>query len=463
MSTDDQMNIDERYKYLRRMQKRYMRADRQEQGRLLDEMELITELHRKSLVRLLHSDLARQPRRQPRGVVYGAEVQEALRVLAESTDYISAERLTPNLGWLAQQLDRHGELMVSPELLAQLDAISISTVGRVLARQRQDQPRLPRAGPQQAHQLRDIPMLRLPWDEQEPGHFEVDLVHHGGSSAAGEYVHTLQLIDVATGWSERVAVLGRGQLVMADAFRRCLARLPFPVQQIHPDNGSEFLNQHLLHFWRDLVQGVRLSRSRPYRKNDNPHVEQKNYTLVRAYLGEERLDTVAQTVALNHLYDQMWLYYNFFQPVLHLAEKTSEHRPDGTYQVHRRYDRARTPFDRLCTTAALLPAHRQQLVALRDQTNPRQLRREIQAGLERLFVLPKATPGQTEDVHQTLRPQTPAEIGADNPLRFAFNRTTIRETGPTPAPSGDGGGPSRQAETSAAYSTKLKRKERTAR
>ena len=147
MSTDDQMNIDERYKYLRRMQKRYMRADRPEQGRLLNELEHVTELHRKSLVRLLHSDLTRQLHRQPRGVVYGAEVQEALRVLAESTDHICAERLTPNLVWLAQQLDRHGELAASPELLAQLAAISVSTVGRVMARQQQDQPRLPRQGP----------------------------------------------------------------------------------------------------------------------------------------------------------------------------------------------------------------------------------------------------------------------------------------------------------------------------
>jgi len=113
--------------------------------------------------------------------------------------------------------------------------------------------------------------------------------------------------------------------------------------------------------------------------------------------------------------------------VLHLVEKTSEHQPDGTYRVHRRYDPAQTPFDRLCATAVLLPAHRQQLVALRDQTNPRQLRREIQAGLDHLWTLPKATPGHTEDVHQTLRPQTPAEIGADNPMRFAFNRTMIRE------------------------------------
>ena len=219
----------------------------------------------------------RRSRRQQRGVVYGAEVQEALRVIAESTDHICAERLTPNLVWLAQQLDRHGELAASPELLAQLAAISVSTVGRVLARQQQDQPRLPRQGVQQAHRLRDIPMLRLPWQEPEPGHCEVDLVHHGGASAAGEYVYTLQLIDVATGWSERVAVLGRGHLVMEDAFRRILARLPFPVRQIHPDNGGEFFSQHVLRFWQNLVQGVRLSRSRPYHKNDNPRVEQTKY------------------------------------------------------------------------------------------------------------------------------------------------------------------------------------------
>ena len=128
-------------------------------------------------------------------------------------------------------------------------------------------------------------MKRIPWDEAEPGHFEVDLVHHCGPSASGEYVHTLQMVDVATGWSERVAVLGRSFRVMRVGFQRCLERLPFPVLEIHPDNGSEFLNHHLVRFFRDTVQEVDLSRSRPYHKNDNRNVEQKNSTLVRAYLG----------------------------------------------------------------------------------------------------------------------------------------------------------------------------------
>ena len=192
MSTDDKMTIDERRKYLRRMKKRYIKADRKERGRLLDEMEALTELHRKSLIRLMRGSLERKPRRQQRGCTYGPEVDDALRVIAESLDYVCAERLTPNLLWMAEHLAVHGELEVSPSLLDQLKQISVSTVGRKLKRIRQDRPRLPRKGPERANQAtRGIPMKRIPWDEQQPGHFEVDLVHHCGPSAAGEYVHTL--------------------------------------------------------------------------------------------------------------------------------------------------------------------------------------------------------------------------------------------------------------------------------
>lgn len=422
MSTEDQMTIDERYKYLRRMKKHYLQAGRQEQNQLLDELERATELHRKSLIRLLHSDLQRQPRRQQRERTYGLAVQRAVGVIAESLDYVCAERLTPNLAWLAEHLAQHGELETTPELLAKLGQVSASTVERMLAQQRRDQPRLPRPGPRRANRLREIPMLRLPWQEQRPGHFETDLVHHCGPSTSGEYVHTLQLIDVATGWSERVAVLGRGYVVMQDAFLRVLARLPFPVLEIHPDNGSEFLNAHMLRFWQQWPQ-VCLSRSRPWHKNDNPRVEQKNYTLVRAYLGYERLDSVTQTLALNQLYDRLWLYYNFFQPVLHLTEKTVIHNPDGSTRVKRKYDLAKTPLDRLCATAAILPAHAEQLRAWRDDINPRQLRQEIQEHLDHLWTLPGAQPGITEDVYQTLFTAPLVPLAPDQPVPLAFNRT----------------------------------------
>jgi len=429
MSAEDKMNIDERRKYLRMMKRRYVETRRKDRGRLLDEMAAMTGLHRKSLIRLMNGSLARQPRNQQRGRIYGPEVDDALRIIAESFDYICAERLTPNLVWMAEHLATHGELETSVPLLQQLGRISASTVGRTLSRVRQDEFRLPRQGPRRANQLRrDIPMTRIAWDEKRPGHFEVDLVHHSGPSTTGEFVCTVQMIDVTTGWSERVAVLGRSYVVMKDAFRCMLARLPFPVLEIHPDNGSEFFNHHLLRFWQNQVQRVSLSRSRPYHKNDNRFVEQKNNTLVRAYLGHARLDTVAHTRTLNQLYDKMWVYYNLFQPVMRLTEKMVIQSADQSFQVKRRYDKASTPFDRLCTTDAILPQHREQLEALRHQTNPRQLRQDIYALIDHLFSLPNAQPGVPEDIHQTLRWHADPDKRKGGLLPFSFNRTTIRDS-----------------------------------
>jgi hypothetical protein len=410
MSIEDKMTIDERRKYLKKMQERYLQADRRGRGQLLDEMETVTGLHRKSLIRLMRGNLTRKPRRQQRGRVYGPEVDDAVRVIAESTDYICAERLTPNLTWLAKHLAAHGEMTISPRLLEELDRISVSTVERILTRIRQDEPRLPRHGPKQRNRLlRDVPMTRIPWQEEEPGHFEVDLVHHCGPAASGDYVHTIQMIDVATGWSERMAVLGRSYLVMKDGFSRILARVPFPVLELHPDNGSEFFNNHMLRFWHGLTPKPQLSRSRPYHKNDNRFVEQKNSTLVRSYLGYDRLDTVAHALAVNELYDMMWVYYNFFQPVMRLTEKTWIREEGQPARVKRRFDDAATPFDRLCATKAIPEERIAQLQALREQTNPRQLRREINKLIDHIAGLPCALPGVTEDVRQTLMTSLKAE------------------------------------------------------
>jgi hypothetical protein len=190
--------------------------------------------------------------------------------------------------------------------------------------------------------------------------------------------------------------------VIEDAFLHILKRLPFKVLEIHPDNGSEFFNHHLLRLWKDTVKGVQLSRSRPFHKNDNRFVEQKNATLVRAYLGDARFDTVDQTRLLNQLYDKMWLYYNFFQPVLRMTEKTVLSAPGQAYRARRHYGPAQTPFQRLCATGALSDARRQRLQDLRNQTNPRHLRRQIHEMLDQLFSLPAAEANTTEDVYLTL-------------------------------------------------------------
>jgi hypothetical protein len=207
-----------------------------------------------------------------------------------------------------------------------------------------------------------------------------------------------------------VATLGRSYLVVADGFERILSRLPFALREIHTDNGSEFLNHHLLRFWPTIDPAIHLSRSRPYQKNDSRFVEQKNSTLVRAYLGYQRLDTVAHNQALNRLYDKMWLYYNFFQPVMRLVEKTVVPRPGKGNRIKRKFDQAKTPFDRLCATDCLDEKVKVQLAYQRAATNPRQLRHVIYDDLLRLSRLSLANPTQSQDVYQTLFQNTKAEV-----------------------------------------------------
>lgn len=381
MPACDEMTIDERRKYLKRMQAHYLAAEREKRSVLLGDMEVVTGLHRKSLIRLLNKpNLERKPRTKQRGRLYGVETEDVIRIVWESLDYLCAERMTPVLLPTAQHLAQFEELILQPAVERQLAQISRPTVQRLLTRFSQDTPRLPRRGPERANRLaREIPMGRLSWQIAEPGHFEVDLVHHSGPSTVGDYVHTLQLVDVATGWSERVAVLGRSQRAMEAGFRRVLERLPFPVRQLHPDNGPEFLNNHLIRFWGEQIVGLTLSRSRPYHKNDNRFVEQKNDTLVRAYFGQMRLDTPAQCQAMNAIYDQMWLFYNLFQPVMHLAVKEIT---DG--KCKRRWDEAKTPYQRLLEKKVLAEEAEAKLTALYEQTNPRQLRKQIYDAIAKL-------------------------------------------------------------------------------
>lgn len=237
------------------------KRNRKGKGILLHEMEQVTGLDRKTLIRLMNGSLERKPRRKQRERTYGHEVDDAIRVISETLDHICAERLTPGLAWMAQHLASHNEMIVSADLLEKLDRISISTVGRILKRIEQDTPHLRRRRPHFLSRVtRDIPMRVIPWNEKVPGHLEGDSVHHSGPITFGEYVHTIQVIDAATGWSERVAVLGRSYRVMENAFLRIFARIPFPVLEFHPDNGSEFLNDHFVRFLKNVIPDLFLSQ-----------------------------------------------------------------------------------------------------------------------------------------------------------------------------------------------------------
>src|SRR5436189_566998 len=210
MPTRDEMTIDERRKYVKLMAPRYQRAKRKERSQLLSEMEQVSKLHRKHLIRLLNGEsLDRKKRSTPRSRSYGLEVERVVLRVWESLDYICAERLTPSLVHMAQHLAGFGSVVLTAEVQSQLSTISCATVQRMLRKNRARKARLPRPGPHRANQVtRGVPMGRIPWNTKEPGHFETDLVHHGGESAAREYGYTLQLIDVETGWSRRLLHLG---------------------------------------------------------------------------------------------------------------------------------------------------------------------------------------------------------------------------------------------------------------
>jgi len=388
MPNDEKMSIDERRKYLKLVRPRYTKARRRERSELLREMGEVTGMHRKSLIRLMGMPslerAAKKPRLRRRR--YGSAVADVVRVVWESLDYVCAERLTPALHETALQLAKWEELVLTSEVEMALGTISRATVQRLLKRLQQDTPRLPRRKPQPHNRLlRNVPMERLSWTIESPGSFETDLVHHCGAVAAGDYVHTLQLVDIATGWSERVAVPGRSQEAMVKGFRKVQERLPFHIKHLHPDNGSEFFNDHLIRYFGEEITGLRLSRSRPYRKNDNRFVEQKNSTLVRAYVGYDRLDNASQCAALNTLYDQLWLYYNLFQPVMHMIGKKVN---DG--KLCRKHDKAKTPYQRLLSTHILSPEEETRLAVLYSQTNPRQLRRDIYEAVECLWNQPES-------------------------------------------------------------------------
>jgi hypothetical protein len=383
------MSIDERRKYLHKMKPLYYQATRSQRSALLTEMQAVTGLHRKSLIRLLHSDLRRKQRRRQRGPTYTQATQEVIRQCAEALDYPCAERLQPVLLSTARSLARHGHLTLSEEVEAQLQKVSVSTVRRIVGPVRRQPARLAasRRPPRSRSAVaRAVPQRILPAHPASPGTIEADTVVHQGGVAGGLFAYSLCWTDIFSGWVATRATLGNSALVMRDAFQALAACLPFPLQEVHTDNGLEFLNALILAFLQS--RQVAFSRSRPYHKNDNRFVEENNGSHIRAYVGYGRLDSVAQVKALNALYALLDLYHNLFQPLMRRQE-------DGTYTVA-------TPLDRLLQAQVWDEATAQAWQQCRDQIDPFALRSRIADALNALEEAPSASPGQTEDVRQTL-------------------------------------------------------------
>ena len=360
MAETDPMTINERRKYLHKIWDSYRKAEKAGKSAILDQAEQVTKMNRKSIIRILNGRLSRKKRSTERGRVYGIDIEDSLHIIAKSLDYPCAERLKPILVPIANQLEYHGELKTNAKMLTQLENISVSTIKRILKKRDKDDYKLafrkvarrPKTG-----LIANIPMHVIPRTTTQPGHFEIDTVLHCGTNPAGTYVNTLQMVDVATGWSEIVAICGSSHQAMQNGFEFIFNRLPFQPRELHPDNGSEFLNHFVYAQWKELLPDVEISRSKPYRKNDNRFVEENNNSLIRAYIGHSRLDSLPQLECLRQLYERLYLFHNYFQPRMKLIGKSFVEK-----RISREFDTAKTPLDRLLETNAI-PADKKEALS----------------------------------------------------------------------------------------------------
>lgn len=403
MSEQDEMTIDERRKYLHKMWGRYRDASKHEKSQMLDDIEHVTGMHRKSIIRILNGRLSRKKRARERGPTYGSSVMYLVRKISRALDHPCAERLKPNLVFMAKHMISHGQLKLEDEeALRKLETISISTLKRILANTNKSKEKISRKRfPKRKRNTfkESFPMRRIPYDIPEPGHFEVDLVLHCDENNTGEFIHTIQMTDVATGWCEIQAVFGRSYRVMKDGFACILGNLPIPVIEIHPDNGSEFFNQHLLRYWKGKVPALEISRSRPYHKNDNRFVEENNSSLVRAYIGHGRLDNLSQLFLMREIYKDLICYHNFFQPVM----KTIQKNYVDEFRYRRVFDQARPPLDRLAETGVVDNAYLRQLMDLREQVDILALRTRLEINIDKLWRINTLTTAEPVNIYDTLR------------------------------------------------------------
>ena len=325
--------------------------------------------------------------RRRRERVYGAEVVTVVTRLWKLVDCPSGKRLVAALPGMVEALERHGELTLPPEVRRQVLTISAATIDRVLASERKQLALRSRSRTKPGTLLKHAIPVRTfaDWDEQQPGFVEIDLVAHDGGAARGEYVQTLDLTDVATGWTELAAVPTRAQVWVFEAVQRLRARLPFPLLGIDSDNGGEFINKHLMAYCANEM--ITFTRGRPYRKNDSCFVEQKNWSVVRRFVGYDRFQGEVARRALDQLYGELRLLINFFLPSMKLVEKTRH----GS-RVTKRYDRPQTPYARVLASPTVDDHLKDQLRALYATLNPAALSRSIRRLQRRVASLRAVAP-----------------------------------------------------------------------
>lgn len=391
-----------REQYLEALREDYRHASKKEKGRLLSEARKRTRLSRKVLMRKLAHPAKFKQSKAKRGASYGAEVVTTLVQVWELFDFACGQRLVAGLRTEVPRIRAAGELKCSDEVAEKLAKISPKTIDRLLKREKQVR-RVNRPRSATVHPLlyQKIPVkVAAEWDTDEVGNVQIDYVEHCGRSSGGQFIHTVSVVDIATGWWEGEAIPARTQEATREALDRIRKRAPFRFLEIHPDNDTGLINDLLWRYCRQ--RHIKLSRSRPYKKNDNAWVEQRNWTHVRKEVGYRRLDRTTELAALSALYASLRLYKNFFQPALKLKSKE---RVGG--KILRKYEPAATPYQRLLDSGQLSTASERRLRKQYKSLSVVQLRRDTERLRSELFDLVE---GKVEDGFRSARRGQPIRV-----------------------------------------------------
>lgn len=390
-----------------------MQATKEEKGAILDEYCRNTSLDRKYVIRRFRYKAGvretgeKGGQRKPRKERYDGVVKAALVTMWKIFDFPCGQRLASILREETERMRRWGELVCSNETAAKLRSIVPSTIDEKLKHTKE----VEREKRKYAKTRSPLLCAKVPTktsaelDREHPGVVQIDFVEHCGMSAAGEYVNSLSTTDIFSGWWEGAAVCGKGQERALMAIDKARTRSPFDWREMHPDNGSNIMNYHVYQYAEDHT--IVFSRSRPYKKNDNCFVEQKNSTHVRQVVGYLRYDTEKERTIIDDLYrNELRLYKNFFQPVMKLTAKT---RVGG--KIKKKYDTPKTPYLRLMESASVSEGEKQALQNTYASQNPAALKRSIDTKLAKLYrVYQKKSGSRHVDASQSNKESVPSLV-----------------------------------------------------
>ncbi len=364
---------------------RYLKADKKGKNKILNEFCSNTNYHRKYAIRILqagfNNNKIKEAGRKKRKRIYGSVVMAVIIKIWELLEYPCGLRLKPSLLSMVEVLERHKEIVVDNATKKKLKKISSKTIDRRLGKERELRRLKRNRGTTRHGSLlkSSIPIKITNWDINEVGFMEMDTVSHNGGDPAGEFISSLDLVEIYSGWSEQYAVMGKGKKGIVAAVDNAKQTIPFVLKGLDSDGGSEFINWHMVDYC--VNNNLGFTRSRPDRSNDNAYVEQKNYTHIRRWLGYRRYATQEQLRLINNLYrNELRLFNNFFRPVMKIISKEKVNNS----VCKKKYDLAQTSYQRLINSNQISTGKKKELEKLYLSLNPVQLKKIIDDKIKKI-------------------------------------------------------------------------------